>query len=304
MLRLLKRHFWAIDVAAVVACAALAANAAVHYLGARHLPVVPPMDAPTEPAPGDAQPRPARSKSGSALAARNMFCHECTPPEPTAAADEPIASSDRPPETELPLRLLATHVSAPQAASVATVANTSSAVTGAYRVSNQIPEAGEILRITGKYIDFTNAAAGRVERLSLAPEPGPTPTQTASRPPRPSTRQPPSELDEQIRKVDDTRFEIDRELVDKLLANPAQLRGVRPVPAPNGDGIRLYAVRPSSVAARLGLQNGDTLHTVNGFRIGTPDEALEAYSKLRNARAIEVQVTRRGKPTTLRYAIE
>ena len=62
------------------------------------------------------------------------------------------------------------------------------------------------------------------------------------------------------------------------------------------DGFKLYAIRPSSVYAKLGLTNGDTLQAINGFELTTADKALEVYTKLREATSLEVEVTRRGKP--------
>src|SRR2546427_744949 len=56
--------------------------------------------------------------------------------------------------------------------------------------------------------------------------------------------------DTTIKKIDDTHYEIDKKLVDTVLANPMAVgKGARVVPAvKNGkpDGFKLYAIRPSS----------------------------------------------------------
>jgi general secretion pathway protein C len=86
----------------------------------------------------------------------------------------------------------------------------------------------------------------------------------------------------------------------------ALAKGARVVPAvKNGqpDGFKLYAIRPSSVYAKLGLTNGDTLQAINGFQLTSADKALEVYTKLREATQLEVEITRRGKPMTLKYSI-
>ena len=107
-------------------------------------------------------------------------------------------------------------------------------------------------------------------------------------------------IDNGIKKIDDNNYEIDKSLVDKVLANPmAVAKGARVVPAvKNGkpDGFKLYAIRPSSVYAKLGLTNGDTLQSINGFELTSADKALEVYTKLREATSLEVEITRRGKP--------
>ncbi|HEX7704779.1 MAG TPA: hypothetical protein VF403_28760, partial [Kofleriaceae bacterium] len=69
------------------------------------------------------------------------------------------------------------------------------------------------------------------------------------------------------------------------------------------DGFKLYAIRPSSVYAKLGLQNGDTLQSINGFDLTSADKALEVYTKLREATSLQVSVTRRGKQEQLSYTI-
>jgi general secretion pathway protein C len=114
-------------------------------------------------------------------------------------------------------------------------------------------------------------------------------------------------IDNGVKKIDDSTYEIDKSLVAKALANPMALaKGARVVPAvKNGqpDGFKLYAIRPSSVYAKLGLTNGDTLQAINGFQLTSADKALEVYTKLREATQLEVEITRRGKPLTLKYSI-
>jgi type II secretory pathway component PulC len=114
-------------------------------------------------------------------------------------------------------------------------------------------------------------------------------------------------LDKGVRKRSDGHYEIKRSVVDKILANPmAAARGARIVPSiKNGtaNGFKLYAIRPSSVYARVGFMNGDTVHAINGMEIASADRALEVYSKLRNAKSLKLEITRRGKPVKLRIDI-
>jgi hypothetical protein len=114
-------------------------------------------------------------------------------------------------------------------------------------------------------------------------------------------------IDKSIRKIDDTRYEIKASLVDAMLANPMGFaKGARIVPAmKNGkpDGIKLYAIRPGSFYAKLGLTNGDTIQAVNGMELSSVDKGLEIYTKLRDSKKLEVAVLRRGKPLTITYTI-
>ena len=66
-------------------------------------------------------------------------------------------------------------------------------------------------------------------------------------------------------------------------------------------GFKLFQIRPDSIYARVGIQNGDVIRRLNGFDINSPDKALEAYSKLREANHIEVEIERNGSLITKTY---
>jgi general secretion pathway protein C len=68
-------------------------------------------------------------------------------------------------------------------------------------------------------------------------------------------------------------------------------------------GFRVYAIRPNSLYARLGLRNGDLVERINGALLTTPDRALEIYARLREARWIRVDLERRGVPMQMVYEI-
>jgi hypothetical protein len=111
-----------------------------------------------------------------------------------------------------------------------------------------------------------------------------------------------------IKKLSGTRFEVSKEMVKLLLENPMVVaKGARVVPAmKNGkpEGIKLYAIRPSSLFALVGFQNGDTVLSINGFDLGSADRALEIYAKLRDATSVELALIRLGKPVTLVITIK
>jgi general secretion pathway protein C len=167
---------------------------------------------------------------------------------------------------------------------------------------------GKIKSIHFKYIDFDNN--GRTERLVLLG--APPPPMVANPEPQVAVGDENKDdmqasVDSGIKKIDDSNYEIDKALVEKVLLNPMAIaKGARVVPSmKNGkpDGFKLYAIRPGSAFAKLGLTNGDTLQSINGFELTSADKALEVYTKLREATSLEVDVTRRGKPVTLKYSI-
>jgi general secretion pathway protein C len=118
----------------------------------------------------------------------------------------------------------------------------------------------------------------------------------------------PPEIEKGIQKIDETNFNIDRMVVDKIIENQAELmKTARIVPEQeNGKviGIRLLNIRPDTLLGKLGMQQGDMLKTINGFDMTSPEKALEAYAKLRTAPSIQVGVIRGGKPTNLEYNIK
>lgn len=118
----------------------------------------------------------------------------------------------------------------------------------------------------------------------------------------------PAEIADKIQKISDTEFAVDRSVIDNVLENQAQLmRSARIVPEQKDGktvGIRLFGIRPDTLLGTLGLQNGDRLEKINGFDMASPEKALEAYARLRTAPSLSVQLTRRGKPTTLEIQIK
>jgi general secretion pathway protein C len=304
---LIKRHFWVLGAVTVVACAVFAAKATSHiveakYLGdPEHASKITSVVAPTQ-APVAA----ARSKDGGQFQGRNMFCSDCTPAVSTQSIDP-----SQIPLTALPVALLATNIGPRAQDSYATIINSENQRQGAFSVGDRVPGAtGKIKDIHFKYIDFEHN--GRTERLVLlGATPPTTPVAVAETPPTlPAGDGDDMQgaVDSGIKKIDDNNYEIDKSLVEKVLLNPmAVAKGARVVPSmKNGkpDGFKLYAIRPSSAFAKLGLANGDTLQSINGFELTSADKALEVYTKLREATSLEVEVTRRGKPVTLKYSIK
>ncbi len=303
---LIKRYFWVLGAIVVLACAVFAAKATGYFVAAKYLPdsdhatARPPVFGATPVGPAKV----SHSKDGTLLASRNIFCAECTPSVETAAvATDPSSIVT----TSLPLSLVATSVSLDDEQSTATIVNTESSRQGSYSIGDQIPGAsGKLKEIHYKFIDFENA--GHTERLVLL---GATP------PPMVAKVEPPpgdgsgdemqAMIDAGVKKIDDNHYEIDRKLVDSVSANPMGVaKGARVVPAVKDgkpDGFKLYAIRPSSVFSKLGLQNGDTLQSINGFDLTSAQNALEAFTKLREATSLEVSITRRGKAEKLSYSI-
>jgi len=156
------------------------------------------------------------------------------------------------------------------------------------------------------YIDFENN--GHIERLVLPGAQAPTTTTTVAEN-TPSTGDDIEDMAKGgIKKIDDNNYEIDRNLIAKVLENPMGLaKYARIVPSMKDgkpDGFKMYGIRPNSPVALLGLQNGDTLDAVNGFAMTSANSALDAYMKLRDATTLSLDVTRKGKQMNMKYVIK
>jgi general secretion pathway protein C len=148
------------------------------------------------------------------------------------------------------------------------------------------------------------SAPGRRPNLP-APAAKPSPAQAAD--PR-SAGLSTEELDDGIEKLSDTKFVVQRSLVDKVLANQGSLmKTARVIPHEEDGrvvGVRLYGIRRTSLLGRLGVRNGDMLRTINGFDMTSPDSALEAYTRLRTADKLTLAVKRQNNDMTIEYRIE
>ncbi len=137
---------------------------------------------------------------------------------------------------------------------------------------------------------------------SAAPAPSAPPVEESA--PRRGATSLPQEIADKITKLSETEFNVERSVVDHVLENQAELmKSARIVPEKGPDGktvgIRLFGVRPDTLLGSLGLKNGDRLETINGFNLASPEEALNAYARLRTAGKLSLQVTRRGQPTSI-----
>lgn len=107
-----------------------------------------------------------------------------------------------------------------------------------------------------------------------------------------------------IEKTGETSFKVDRLLVDRLIGDPSVARAVRIVPALEKGkpvGFKLYAIRPESVVANLGFENGDLVRAVNGVELSSPEKAFEAY--FTSGGKVMVGLIRRGKPVVMEYVL-
>lgn len=66
-------------------------------------------------------------------------------------------------------------------------------------------------------------------------------------------------------------------------------------------GVRLSSGRDSDILAKAGLKPTDVITSVNGIPLDGPARQLELLSALRDARAVQLEVEREGKPMKLQF---
>ncbi|MGB8331773.1 MAG: type II secretion system protein GspC [Polyangiales bacterium] len=200
--------------------------------------------------------------------------------------------------------------------SFAAIAGTSDGKTMLYREGSSV-DGSRVMAVYASSV-VVSASSGACQLLMFGEEEagmGRSTTPSNPTPPAAATRMDPrsaglndAELEEGIERISDTRFKIQRSLVDKALANQGSLmKAARVIPhEENGRvvGVKLYGIRRNSLLGRLGVRNGDMLRTINGFDMTSPDTALEAYSRLRTADKLTLAVKRQNNEMTIEYDIE
>jgi type II secretory pathway component PulC len=98
-------------------------------------------------------------------------------------------------------------------------------------------------------------------------------------------------------------FEVPLARVDEAKASARMFRIVPALAHGRPIGTKLYAIRSGSIAAALGLRNGDTVTHVNQAPIASPGNAQEIYAALQSDRELVLDVLRRGESIRLRYRV-
>jgi general secretion pathway protein C len=160
------------------------------------------------------------------------------------------------------------------------------------------------VRITGRMVSAVEQLDGVAMATNTAHAAAPPPVCDHSPPPAPPV-EPQWPVGLGILKLGETEFLVDHRVIDVVFEEQAAImRRPRIVPEPESGkvvGFRLFGVRPDSLLGHLGIENGDRVQSVNGFDVGTQDEALAMYARLRSSDDLFVTVMRRGSKVKLEY---
>jgi general secretion pathway protein C len=297
-------------------CAFFSAQGLANLLALKLLPYHP-RDAANAKAVAPAELKGERAPDAMAILHRNIFDPTTGPlpkPEPELGAEDETAEDQEaeelgdklPQACEGSVRLVASMYSLKDPEWSFASLSLGSGSPLLYRIGNPV-ESKKVHAIFSEAV-LLKAANGSLCSLTMFKSPNaPPPKPAAVAPAEAAASSGDAELDQGIKQVSETKYTVRRSLVDKLLQNQGELmRSARVVPhEENGRvvGVKLYGIRKSSLFGKLGLQNGDMLRTINGFDMGSPDSALEAYAKLRSASNLSLAMVRRGNAVTMEYNI-
>jgi general secretion pathway protein C len=306
---LLRKYLWAIDLAVIALCAVFLARAAASAVESSI--VIPPPKAvartfrPQTPT--------VYTKEIEPILNRNIFCSTCPPilakPDETPSGPE---APQPPQKTSLPLALLAIMYAPPPHGnewSVAIIRDTEDKSMGAFGVGSKVHNANiKEIQETRVYIEnsgrteFLDLLDGSNQYANTAAPPQATPT-----PAQPQGDALSAEMDKGIKKLGEHAYEIQRQTLESVLGNMNLLsRSARIVPEirdGKAAGFRLYSVRPDGPFAKIGMQNGDVISSINGLEITSPEKALEVYAKLKSASHLSLGLERNGQKVTKDYTI-
>ena len=98
--------------------------------------------------------------------------------------------------------------------------------------------------------------------------------------------------------------QVPSELVNQLVQNPFdELKKVRLRPKDGEPGLEIQWIQNDSILKQLGVQKGDVVKGVNGIPFSNMADIANSINSLMNSERFDVEVTRGGKPTSLRYVV-
>lgn len=301
-----KKHFWLVNLVFLALGAWLLAGS-INGVIAHKLRQIPSMNLQASKASSLPRQSTEPSRDYQRITDLNYFESALTTPvEQGPAIDDSNAKNLPEVLSSLNAALRGTIVAEPSAWSMALITDKNKSETGAYRIGDLLMDEAKVVAILSDKVVLTRS--GQTEYLELQDQ-GAAKVASGPKMPPPPAGVPPNEPSgEGIRKVNDDKYVIARSEIDATLNNlnniAMQARIVPSFKNGESDGFKLFAIRPGSLYSKIGIQNGDIIHKINGFPINSPDKALEVYQKLKSARSIDVELTRRGQTKSLNYEIQ
>lgn len=172
---------------------------------------------------------------------------------------------------------------------------------------SKVGDSATLRRVEAERVCIWNESDHRMELLFIDEPPEKGAVVARNDTPKAEAPASPDDLGASIKKTGENSYEVGQGDIDKALNNLSELSTqARIVPAFEGGktiGFKLFSIRPGSLYSKVGLQNGDVITRINGYEMSSPEKGLEIYTKLKDAKSVNVDLKRRGKPMTLDYNI-
>ncbi len=298
---LLQRYSWALNLAAVLLGAYLAART-VNTIAAT---AIAPKPALMQQASATPQAIGAQRTELDADKLAKLFDVPLPKPPPggNEAAAEPVRAGWNPVPVRSSLHgtLVGTAIADPARYSLCQITNPDVNETQVYAIGDKyqgariyaVEKERVLLDNNGvnEYIDDNAAAPAPNLGVTAMPQPGAA-----------------AQGGEGVKQLSENQYVVAKSEINNALTNLSDLATkARIVPSfKNGvaNGFKLFSIVPDSLYAKIGIQNGDVIRRINGYEMNSPDKALEIYQKLRDASRIEIELERRGENIRKSYSIE
>jgi type II secretory pathway component PulC len=97
---------------------------------------------------------------------------------------------------------------------------------------------------------------------------------------------------------------IAQTLIASLMENPFdELKKVRLRPAAEEKGLQIQWINRDSILSQLGIQKNDVIRSINGIPLQNMLDITNSMNSLMNSERFDVEVTRGGTSTSLRYVV-
>lgn len=95
-------------------------------------------------------------------------------------------------------------------------------------------------------------------------------------------------------------YVVERDQLSAQMRTPEFLRQATLVPSKDG-GFQVRQIQPGSLYEKLGLRAEDVIKSVNGQPVNSAEDALRLYQQLSSMAAVQMEISRGGKPEYLYY---
>lgn len=306
---MIKSYFWIINLLLIAVGAYFVADIVNVVIGSR---LEASIQAPKNPPLSNALTSTASTKGGGdygSIVEGNIFNSKMRgkKPEPEVGAQETATELSAAPLVPLGLTLVGTV--AGQGASYAVIEDPKTREQLLYRVGDLVAEDAKIIQIKRNIVVVLRGKEKETLEVSLFPEENKPAAQHPARasipPAQPKTGNAPAGTS--VRQVSKNRWVLDRREIESAVDNlPQLLTKARIIPnfsEGKPDGFRIFAITEDSLYSKIGLQNGDILHRINGIEVKDPQNFLKVFEQLKDESNITVDLVRNNQKETFGYEI-